>query len=93
MAIPRKQQVSLDHTPWYHCSTRCVRRAFLCGEDRYTGQTFDHRKAWLEHRFIELSEIFAIGIGAYAVMSNHYHVVIRIDADLVNEWSDAEVLG
>jgi len=84
--------VSLAHTPWYHCSTRCVRRAFLCGEDRYTGQCFDHRKAWLEARFTHLSGIFSIDVGAYAVMSNHYHVVLRIDAAKADRWSDAEVL-
>jgi len=26
-------------------------------------------------------------------MSNHYHIVIRIDADAVNQWSDSEVAG
>jgi len=93
MAIPRSRQVSLAHTPWYHCTTRCVRRAFLCGKDRFTGQSFEHRKAWLESRFMQLSGIFAIGIGAYAVMSNHYHLVLRIDAERVNAWSDAEVLA
>ena len=92
MTIPRSRQISLDHTPYYHCTTRCVRRAFLCGEDRYTGQSFEHRKVWLEKRFFELSEIFAIGLAAYAVMSNHYHIVVRIDAERATAWSDDEVL-
>ena len=48
MTVARRQQISLDHTPYYHCTTRCVRRAFLCGNDRYSGQNFDHCKQWLE---------------------------------------------
>ena len=92
MTMPRSRQVSLEHTPYYHCTTRCVRRAFLCGKDRHTGQSFEHRKTWLEHRFLELADIFAIGLAAYAVMSNHYHVVLCIDAERANSWSDGEVL-
>jgi REP element-mobilizing transposase RayT len=38
-----------------------------------------------------LSSVFAIDLCAYAVMSNHYHLVIRINADKVKQWSDEEV--
>jgi len=92
MTVPRHRQISLEHTPYYHCTTRCVRRAFLCGKDRYTGKDFAHRKQWIEYRLCYLSAVFAIDLCAYAVMSNHYHVVVKINPLKVRRWTDEEVV-
>ncbi|MEC4729152.1 transposase, partial [Shewanella sp. D64] len=78
---------------YYHCVSRCVRKAFLCGVDRYTGQSYEHRRGWVENRLLELASVFAIDICAYVVMSNHIHLVLRVDADLVRSWSDIEVVS
>ena len=92
MPRPRSTLVSLDATPYYHCTSRCVRRAFLCGEDRHSGRSFEHRRQWIEDRLLILADIYAIDIAAYAVMSNHYHVVLHIDREQSLAWSDAEVI-
>jgi hypothetical protein len=92
MTLSRKSQVSLEATSFYHCYVRCVRRAYLCGVDRETGQNFDHRKQWLVSRIRFLSYVFAIDVCAYAVMSNHYHVVLHANQDKAETWSDEEVV-
>jgi REP element-mobilizing transposase RayT len=69
-----------------------VRRAFLCGEDRHSGRSFEHRRQWIEDRMLILAGIYAINIAAYAVMSNHYHVVLHIDREQSLAWRDAEVI-
>ena len=92
MTLPRSSLVSLASTPYYHCVGRCVRRAFLCGEDQYSGRNFEHRRAWIVERLSLLSSVFAVDVAAYAVMSNHYHLVVRIDADQAASWSAGEVL-
>ena len=92
MPIPRSEQIDLGTTPYYHCMSRCVRRAFLCGEDSVTGRSFEHRRAWIRDRLMGLAEVFAIDVCAYAVMSNHLHVVVHVDAERAREWSDDEVV-
>ena len=92
MPQPRKNQISLIDTLFYHCVSRCVRRSFLCGEDKFTGQSYEHRRGWVEERLLFLSSVFAIDICAYAVMSNHTHVVLCVDNDLAESWSMKEVI-
>ncbi len=91
MGLPRSEYVREGQEGVYHCFGRCVRRAFLCGFDALTGRDFSHRKAWLVDRLRYLATIFAIEICAYAVMLNHYHVILRTRPDIVARWSDREV--
>ena len=92
MTTARRKQVCLEATSYYHCMTRCVRRAFLCGEDHASGKSFDHRKQWLVERLKEISEVFAIDVCSYAILSNHYHVVLYIDQETALSWSNEEVI-
>ncbi|WP_298775236.1 transposase [uncultured Shewanella sp.] len=91
MPTARKAIVSLEDTSFYHCVSRCVRRAYLCGVDDYTGQSYEHRREWVEDRILELADVFAIDICAYAVMSNHLHLVLNVDIYEANSWSELEV--
>ncbi len=92
MATARKQQISLIDTCYYHCISRCVRRAFLCGEDKLTGQSYEHRRGWVEDKLLTLSQTFAIDVCAYAVMSNHTHIVLHVDVEQAKAWSIHEVI-
>jgi hypothetical protein len=91
MAQPRSQLAPPGVPGTFHCVQRCVRRAFLCGVDHYTGQSYEHRKQWVEARIRLLAECFAISIHAYAVMSNHLHLVLQVDPVIAVDWSDEEV--
>ncbi len=71
--------------------SRCVRRAFLCGEDSYSGRNYEHRREWVRERLELLSGLFAVEIFSYAVMSNHLHVVLRVRPERVAQWSADEV--
>ncbi|MEM9071745.1 MAG: transposase [Myxococcota bacterium] len=88
----RSEQLNVETTSYYHLISRCVRRAFLCGKDPYSGQDFEYRREWIEERLFELAQIFGVELHAYAVMSNHLHVVLRVDKERVEKWSDAEVV-
>ncbi len=91
MALPRKKYVKEGKEGVYHCFTRCVRRAFLCGYDTLTQRDFSHRKTWLVDRLRHLAAIFAIDVCAYAVMETHYHTILRTRPDILATWSDSDV--
>jgi len=86
MTIARSQQVDPSVARWYHCVSRCVRRAFLLGDQAHD------RKEWIENRIEELAQIFAIAVGGFSVMDNHLHVLLRLDLNVANDWSNEEVV-
>ena len=91
MPQARQNQISLDATSTYHCISRCVRRQYLCGVDTQTGKDFSHRRDWIRERIFELADIFAVDLCAYAVMSNHVHLVLTIRQDVALAWDEHEV--
>ncbi|MCB1052606.1 MAG: transposase [Acidobacteria bacterium] len=75
----------------YHCTSRCVRRAYLCGVDSHSGCDFSHRQVWVRDRLKALSKIFAIDVCGYAVMENHLHSILRNRPDIADSWSATEI--
>jgi hypothetical protein len=92
MPQARYRLVDIQTTPYYHCISRCVRRAFLCGRDRFTGRSFEHRKQWILDRIKHLSSVFSIDVCAYAILSNHFHLVLHVDEAQAATWSEDEVI-
>lgn len=80
--------ISLSDTPYY----RCLRRVFLCGEDRHTGPSYEYRKQWIMDKIKELSSLSAINVCAFSIMANHYHAVLHVDQKRSLEWGDEEVV-
>jgi REP element-mobilizing transposase RayT len=93
MATARCRQISLVDTAYYHCISRCVPRAFLCGKDNLTGNSFEHRRGWVEDKLLFLSTVFAIDVCAFVVMSNHTHTVLYIDEASAKAWTIKAVLS
>ncbi len=92
MTTARRQLIDAESTPFYHVINRCVRRAFLCGEDALSGRSYEHRRGWIVDKIRQLSSVFCIDVCAYAVMSNHYHLVLKIDLAAQQALSPFEVI-
>jgi putative transposase len=91
MAIKRSELIDPDNAGYYHLISRCVRRTFLCGKDPETNIDYDYRRLWIENRILELADYFSIEVFSYAVMHNHYHLVVYSDPKLPQTWSDLNV--
>jgi hypothetical protein len=85
MTMARVHLVDPSVTRWYHCVTRCVRRAFLLAEGALD------RKQWIENRLEELAQIFSISVAGFSVLDNHLHVLARLDPEVAGGWSDEEI--
>ncbi len=89
MTVPRSKLIDLSVTRWYHITSRCVRKAFLLSDS--LDSEFRQRKDWIERRIRELANIFSISVGGYALMDNHFHLLLRVDTEIVEGWSAIEV--
>jgi len=69
-----------------HVLSRCTRREFLLG-----GRDNEHRRGWAVGLLADLLDGFAIDLHAYAIMSNHAHLVLRPRPDLAAQWSTQQV--
>lgn len=72
---------------------QALRRAFLCGVDHYSGQSYEHRRQWVVDRVRLLSSLFAIDVCAYAVMSNHYHLVLKVCPEQLDDLNEDEIVN
>ncbi len=91
-ARPRRELIDESRVGVYHCFTRCVRRAFLCGEEGSTEPDYSHRKDWVRERLEALAGVFAVDVLDQAALDNHLHVMVRNRPDVVREWSDEDVV-
>ena len=87
----RVELFSADEVAIVHVMNRTVRRCFLLGDDPLTGQNYDHRKAWLDEQLVHQARFFGIDLLCQAIMSNHFHLILRSRPDVVAEWDDTEV--
>jgi REP element-mobilizing transposase RayT len=71
---------------------QALRHAYLCGVDHYSGQDYEHRRQWVVDRIRLLSSLFAIDVCANAVMSNHYHLVLKLCPEQLQDDSDEEIM-
>ena len=92
MTRARATLVSVGDTPYYHRIGRCVIRAFLCGVDEHTLRSYEHRRVWMSERLSLLSKTFAIAVCAYTLMSNHYHLVVRLAPEQAQAWSKRDII-
>ena len=75
----------------FHCWSRCVRRAFLMGDDPQTGKNYDHRRQWMLERLDVICQAFCIDVLFFAVLGNHFHLVLATHPRLVKRLGSWEV--
>jgi hypothetical protein len=88
--LAREELFSPDEIACVHVMNRAVRRCFLMGDDPVSGKNFDHRKFWMQRKLQQLAAYFGIDLLGSAILSNHFHLVLRSRPDIVQTWDDTE---
>jgi len=65
MAVKRSELIDNETAGYYHLMSRCVRRTFLCGVDKETGQSFEHRRQCTKKQTVTLWTISYINPGQF----------------------------
>ena len=89
---PRKDTIREDIVGVYHVWSRCAQAEWLFGFNPETGKNYEHRKGWIHERLRSLVQIFAVEACVFAVLSNHFHLILRNRIDLAADWSEEEVV-
>ena len=89
--LSRVEVFSPDEVAIVHVMNRVVRRCFLLGNDPVTGVNYDHRKVWIEEQLQRLAAFFGIDLLCFAILSNHFHLILRSRPEVVTTWDDTEV--
>jgi len=91
MAIARSKLFRDGTDVTIHVFNKTIRGSFLQGVDKLTGKDFSHRKGIMEKRIRFLSKFFSIDVCGYAILSNHYHIILRGRPDRSTLWSTRQV--
>ena len=87
----RRDVVAIGEVQVFHCVNRCVRRAYLCGQDPVSGKDFEVRREWIHRRLEFLAGVMGVEVLGYCVKSNHIHCILRSRPDVVQDWTADEV--
>ena len=90
MRCSRAEVIDSSEVNVVHVYNRTVRRCFLMGDDPISGRNFDHRKIWIEDSLKHFAANFGVDLLGFAILSNHFHLILRTRPDVVETWSDDE---
>lgn len=89
--LARAELFAYDEIATVHVMNRVVRRCYLMGSDPVSGKNYDYRRAWIEELLVHFAGQFGIDLLGFAILSNHFHLILRSRPDCVAQWNDAEV--
>ncbi len=90
MTAPRSDSMTEGEVESHHVFTRVAQQKHLCGVDLDTGIDYSYRRGMIRALLLFLGNFFAVDIGNYSILSNHFHGILRSRPDVVETWSDEQ---
>jgi len=89
--LARSEVLDPNEVAVAHVYNRTVRKCFLMDDDAVSGRNFDHRKVCIEEYLHRFAAAFGSDLLGFAILSNHFHLILRSRPDVVATWDDREV--
>ena len=91
MTLAREDMINENEIGTYHIINGCVRHCWLLENPDDPERDYSHRKKWFYDTLEKFADIFCIDIDGYAIMSNHYHLILTNRPDLRDKLSHEEM--
>ena len=90
MGLARQYQICIEEIPYYMFHVDVFDEYSYVAKTSVTSLNFEHRRKGVVQCMKNLTNLFAVDVYSYAVISKHYHLIPKLNSTI--DWSKKRTL-